>query len=173
MLLVTALGSLSGTGCLIAEAPDYGAPRRTTPVVDQSKITPAPIFPIKTRLGDSPQHFIMTVRSEDAGEALYAVPVLNKGGGDEREQILLPRDVPARAADEPKNIDIDLPLEALLSTGCHTVTIMVMHTSSFQVSRGLPFETAVDDDVASVTWWVDAQTRIINEIQPCPTPGGM
>jgi hypothetical protein len=173
MLLVTALGSLSGTGCLIAEAPDYGAPRRTTPVIDQTTTTPEPIYRINTRTGDSEQEFTMKVRSEDAGEALYAVAVLNKDVED-RQHITLPRKVPPRAADQPKTVVVRLDLDALLPTGCHTVTILVMHASSFDVTTGLPIKDAEDDDVASVTWWVDAQTNIINEIQPCPTQvGGM
>lgn len=165
-MLALATAPVCLTGCLIADAPDYGDPRRTPPVIDHLSIEPKPIYRITARPGDPPREFAMTVRSEDAGEALYAVPVLNFG--TERQELRVPTGIPARAADEPKTVRVVLDLDALLPAGCHTVTIMVMHTSSFGAS--LENES---DDVASVTWWVDALTPVDDEVKPCPTFMGM
>jgi hypothetical protein len=107
----------------------------------------------------------MTVRSEDAGEALYAVPVLNFR--TDRQELIVPIDVAARAADQPKTVRVPLELDALLPAGCHTVTIMVMHTSSFSAALA-----GTSDDVASVTWWVDAQTPVDGQVKPCPIAEG-
>lgn len=167
MLLLATLSTPSLTGCIIAEAPDYGEPRRTTPVIDWKSVTPNPVYRLTVRPEDPPVPFTMTVRSEDAGQSLYAVPVLNWHIKD-REEILRPFEVPARAADQPKNVRVELDLAALLPQGCHTITILVMHTSSFKAMTGLPIDGVADDDVASITWWADALTPVDGEVKPCP-----
>jgi hypothetical protein len=167
VLLLATAGALSSTGCLIAEAPDYGEPRRTTPMIDHQSVEPKPWFVVEVT-PDSPEFtFQMTVRSEDAGEGLLAVPVLNYDV-EGREEVLFAFEAPARAADQPKTVTVKIPLAQLLPLGCHTVTVLVMHTSSFDYTTGLPREVVSDGDVASITWRVQATTPPDGQEKPCP-----
>jgi hypothetical protein len=167
VLLLATAGALSSTGCLIAEAPEYGAPRRTTPMIDHLSATPPPRFIVEVKPESPKFTFQITVRSEDAGEDLLAVPVLNYEH-PERQEVLFPFEVAARAADQPKTVNVDIPLAELLPLGCHTVTLLVMHTSSFQYSTGLPIKEVSDGDVASITWWVRAETPADGPEKLCP-----
>jgi hypothetical protein len=171
VLLLATAGALSSTGCLIAEAPDYGEPRRTTPMIDHESIEPDPWFVVEVTPELPVPPFQMTVRSEDAGEGLLAVPVLNYGIPD-RQEVLFAFEAPARAADQPKTVRVEIPLAELLPLGCHTVTVLVMHTSSFDYTTGLPRDVVSDGDVASVTWWVQATTPPDGPEKPCPKSTG-
>src|SRR5262245_53986101 len=101
MLLLVALGSLSGTGCLIAEAPSYGRARRTVPVIDDSTVVPQPTSFVEYKKGDPALPFNLNVYSEDAGESVVAAWVIDYSTPDAL-RLGATTEVPARAADQPK-----------------------------------------------------------------------
>lgn len=168
MLLLAALGSLSGTGCLIAEAPDYGEPRRTTPVIDQDSVYPPPNFVVEVQPDEVEVKFSMTVRSEDAGEQIWAARIIDYEMGDPREIRTGPTQVPARAADQPKELNFDFKRDERIDKGCHTLTLLVMHETSYDLSNDQPLDDVSDGDVAAITWWLDVQTNDTTTPVPCP-----
>jgi hypothetical protein len=167
-MLALVLGSLSGTGCLIAEAPTYGAPRRTVPVIDDLSVTPLPSFFLSVKSGVA-QRFSMTVRSEDAGESLIAAWVIDYEDAQERELPLgVAAKVPARAADQPKTLTCDFIPDSRVTKGCHSLTLLVMHERSFDDVKRLPLDDA-KDDVAAITWFVQVETLGSGDEAACPT----
>jgi hypothetical protein len=174
MVLFVALGALSATGCLIAEAPDYGEPRRTTPVIDSQSVDPPPYFQVKILRSDVPRQFTMTVRSEDARERLRASLVIDyemtgKPGIPGRQYVMDAVYVPARAADEPKKVTLEFLPDIRIQNGCHSLTALVMHDSS-ATADGLPIDDVSDGDVASVTWWIELDPNMPGERVGCPEP---
>lgn len=167
MLLLATLGSLSGTGCLIAEAPDYGAPRRTVPVIDQGSVLPQPVFELKLRR-DETKRFSMTIFSEDAGENLVATYVLNYDTTRQAKGEVI--EIAARAADQPKDLSFDFTPSKDVPKGCHSLTLFVMHLGSYSLSERLPNDKS-DGDVAAVTWWLDVSVEDATLPLECPTPG--
>jgi hypothetical protein len=169
MLLLVTLGALSGTGCLIAEAPDYGAPRRTTPIIDRLSVFPEPAFMVEL-YDDEPKPFVMTIFSEDAGEDVVGSVVLNYGTN--REERFLTVRISPRAADQPKEMRITLrtPDDVAIPKGCHSLTVFVMHFNSYDILTDLP-RNGSDGDVATVTWWLDANKDQPGSPLPCPTAG--
>lgn len=156
MLLLAALGSLSGTGCLIAEAPDYGAPRKTTPVIDQGSVVPQPTSIVIAQRG-VPLTFDMTIFSEDAGDILVASYFLNYGTS--RQAKLGIALIPPRAADEPKDHSYTITPGNDYPKGCNTVTLFLMHYASYDANGTTQLwnKDKADGDVAALTWWLDVQ----------------
>jgi hypothetical protein len=156
MLLFAGLASLSGTGCLIAEAPDYGAPRKTTPVIDQGSVVPQPTNIVIAQRG-VPLTFDMTIFSEDAGDILVASYFLNYK--TKREAKLGIDLIPPRAADEPKDHSYTIIPGNDYPKGCNTVTLFLTHYASYDANgtTQLPIPKKSDGDVATLTWWLDVQ----------------
>jgi hypothetical protein len=170
-MLALVVGSLSATGCLIAEAPSYGEPRQTVPVIDDLSVSPPPSLFLYARTGED-KPFGMKVRSEDAGESLIAAWVVDYrdvAGAVKRELPLgAAQEVPPRPADQPKTLSPHFVPNGLVTKGCHSLTLLVMHESSYNVVTGLPIAEAFDD-VAAITWFVHVETEGAGEAVPCPT----
>jgi hypothetical protein len=166
-MLALVLGSLSGTGCLIAEAPTYGAPRRTVPVIDDLSVTPPPSLFLYIQAG-ARQEFNMTVRSEDAGESLIAAWVVDYGHPMRAIPLGATQEVPPRPADQPKTLTPYFVPNGLVTKGCHSLTLLVMHHSSYNDVTRSPYEDVADDDVAAITWFIDVETMGGGEPVPCP-----
>jgi hypothetical protein len=111
--------------------------------------------------------FTMTVRSEDAGEQLLASHVIDYEAGP-RQLAFGPTQVPARAADEPKTLSFDFNWDIRISKGCRSLTVLVMHESSYDLARDLPIKPVPSNDVAAVTWWMDVKTNETGDALPCP-----
>ncbi len=170
MLLLVTLGSLSGTGCLIAESPSYGEPRRTAPVIDDLSVFPQPTSVIKLTSAEKDLSFSMTVRSEDAGEDVLGVLVLDyKVMDPKREQSLgVCAQLPSRAADQPKPLTCTYTPDGRLERGCHSLTLFVGHASSFNLTKGVPIPEVSDDDIAAITWFIQVDFGD-NPPWECPT----
>jgi hypothetical protein len=168
MLLCVALGSLASTGCLIAEAPSYDQPRRTVPVIDSVTPQPSHLLEIVSDATAQPfsQPFTFQVYSEDAGEPLVASLVVDYLTA--RQYVLTAIDLPARAADEPKNVALTFKPDPRVPDGCHSLTALVMHESS-ATAEGYPIKVS-DRDVAEVTWWVFLDTGPDDPVD-CPRRG--
>jgi hypothetical protein len=164
-MLALVVGSLSATGCLIAEAPSYGAPRRTVPVIGD--VNPLPSLFLNVRTGER-LPFTMNVRSEDAGESLVAVWVVDYE--HPREVRLGPtKEVPPLAADQPKLLGCDFIPNALVTKGCHSLTLLVMHKSSYDIFALGPTDRGLEDDVAAITWFVNVENDGSDTPVSCPT----
>jgi hypothetical protein len=96
------------------------------------------------------------VRSEDAGEDLAVAIYVDYGATpnpDVREKFMGDFDIAAGPFDKPKTIPYSFtPRRGDFDPGCHTLTILVMHTSNFDRLTDLPVDGS-ESDQAMVVWW--------------------
>jgi hypothetical protein len=153
--LLAGVGALGSGGCLIADAPDYGGPQRTTPFILSSSISPSPYELIEVQEDDPPQDFSFRVYSEDVNDklriAFYRDYLLV-----EPLQHLDDRSYPPSTLDNPHNISLDLNL-TVVPSGCHQLTLLVMHDSTWDDATDAPYPDKPLDDISSVTWWMNVR----------------
>ena len=160
-LLVLALCALGPAGCLVAETPDYGPARQTAPVVEPLTISPTPSYQFDVDYVQS-RTLTLFARSEDNGEELTAAIwvdyVPSDGSGDagpnEREQYIEDFNVAPRPFDQPKQVSFPFkPTPAQVPPGCHTLSVLLMHRSSYDSVSNKPIQGAYENDVTVVTWF--------------------
>ena len=175
MLFALSLGSpVLSTGCLVAEAPEYGAPEQTPPFINTTLVTP-PLFVVLEARPRETIQLTVPFRSEDAGEALtaslwldYNMPNQDPQGDHEK--------APASLDDLDRSVTISWGPNSVPS-GCHTLTLLLMHDSSYDDVLDLPKEGR-DTDVASVTWIVNKLDSAVPApgdavLTNCPSAGGI
>jgi hypothetical protein len=149
------LASLSGTGCIVADPPDYGPAQRSPIFMYNPSPNPYSLQVLsRTSTGSPPVaptvRFGATVRSEDAGEQLVALCYFDYKHAN--SAYIFPKVLPPLTLEDERQIAFDITPNRDLEPGCHTVTIMVMHYSSWNQDaatfQGPP------DDLAQETWFV-------------------
>jgi hypothetical protein len=158
--------------CIVADPPEYRAPGQTRPVLNTYGAVPTQTqaLILDASAGKQPKTtFTVQVRSEDAGEPLRAVLFLDyqmKPG----EQRINSLPVPASTYD---NVDRFISFEwTPYVTGCHFVTLVVAHQSSFLKGDEIQLNPLrADDDAALVTWTVNVavSSSDATTIASCPT----
>lgn len=159
-LLVSALlslASLSGTGCIVADPPDYGPAQRSSIFMYNPHPNPWSLQVLsRTPTGSPPVspivQFGMTVRSEDAGEQIVALRYFDYNHTGLEGPKVKPLVLPPLTLEQERNIAFDVTPKSDLQPGCHTITIMVMHYSSWNQVTG-KFE-GPPEDLAQETWFV-------------------
>jgi len=174
-LLVSALllfASLSETGCIVAEPPDYGPAQRSSIFMYSPRPNPWSLQVLsRTPTGSPPVaqtvKLGVTVRSEDAGEQLVALRYIDYNHTLTPQ--VDPRVLPPLTFDQERQIAFDItPRADLPVPGCHTITIMAMHYSSWNQATK-KFE-GPPEDLAQETWFVsvdDTPDGTI-KVQDCP-----
>jgi len=169
VLALSTLATLSTTGCIVADAPNYSAPQRSPIFLFNPRPTPGSLQ-FLTREPADPVAFGATVRSEDAGEQLYAVLYFDY----KHEGEYVHDETPL----QPLTIEQERPIAFYVAGSrtflqpktCHTVTLMVMHLSSYDQQtnqfKGPP------DDLASVTWFASVDDDGTILLKDCPTAAG-
>jgi hypothetical protein len=171
--MLSAAASLLVTGCIIPDAPEYGPAQQTPVFIVEGSIFPNPrgVVPLEATDDASAQAFKFKVRSEDAGNRLYAVmwsDYKHTGG-----KFLI--DVPYA----PLTFDIEREISLELSPtdndidspACHVITIMVLHEAGWDPLRkrlnGNPA------DLAAVNWFVSVSVPDAPPptLDSCPDPG--
>jgi hypothetical protein len=149
--LVSVVAACSTMACLWPEPPDYQEPEQTPPFLwgpypatsEVQSVTSGQEFAI-----------VVNLRSEDAGEDLWAFLYLNYLiGGLQPYDSLRRKQVPAGSLSEERTIDMPswtVPDRPTPGT-CEQLTLIVSHQSNFDDSF-LPIN---DNDVATLTWWLD------------------
>jgi hypothetical protein len=149
--LVGLLASMT-TGCLMEDPPPYTQPKQTPPRLDLQNASP-PLDQIIVETTDNPITFTMPVVSEDAGDPLLAVLLLNYTAGGVPDQ--LGQDVvPASTLDDAtREFELTWVVQRV-KAGCNRFTLRVSHVNNF--TNGL-----VDkNDVAEAYWWANLDPRI-------------
>src|SRR5690348_3149900 len=84
VLALSALTPLSATGCIVADAPDYGSPQRSSILMYNPVPTNPASLQALTRNDPSPTAYGATTKSEDAGEQFVAIYVVDYKHANER-----------------------------------------------------------------------------------------
>ena len=148
------LAALVSTSCIVAEPPDYGPAQRSPIFMYNPHPNPWSLQVLsRTATGSPPVAptvtFGVTVRSEDAGEQLVALRYIDYNHGSAYP---VPRVLPPLTLEDERQIPFDITPQRDLDEGCHTVTIMVMHYSSWNQDTAR-FE-GPPEDLAQETWFV-------------------
>jgi len=164
-----ALCAFGPAGCLVADAPDYGPARQTAPVFVLSSIKPEPLYQFELEVSRDVQLVSMVATSEDAGQELTAVLYVDYRTPDPRETYIREYDIAPMPFDQPKAVSFEFaPLRGQVSPGCHTLSVLLMHESSWD---GRKREVTDFSDVDVVTWFFVA-TDITNPGVSVPCPNG-
>ena len=167
MFLCLGLASLLSTGCLVAEAPEYGPPRQTTPVIDMSTVDPSPwTVMLPTR---PTQTISFRVQSEDAGEGLTVFLYLDHLSSNYfRKRFVEDWDFPPSGSSAPRPLSIQWDLRDEVTPGCHQLTLFVTHQSNFDDDDSNTYISS--SDVASITWWANVDPgEMPTTLVGCPT----
>ena len=156
--LLLGLAMLGLNGCIIADPPQYEEPRRTPPILDLNNAVPSPYWLIVVdRKDNNPAdkiHVKVPIRSDDQGEKLwFALHVDFKG-----ENHVLNTDLPLAAStfdDTNRFIDFEYDVDGSVQKGCHQLTLIVAHDSSWDYMRQQPLPSAPKDDIAVANWWMN------------------
>lgn len=168
--------------CIVADPPEYRAPGQTRPVLNMYSAAPTQtqLLVVDASQGRNPTvNFSVQVRSEDAGEPLRAVFFLDyqmKSRTDPPqlgEFNLATKTIPASTYDNVGRFFSFpwLPTSSPKVSGCHYLTLIVAHRSSFQEESEVHLDPRfADDDAALVTWTVNVLTSPANEttLASCP-----
>jgi len=164
VLALSTLSPLGITGCLVAEAPEYGSPQRS----------PIFMFNVKPNTGSLQElnrmqvsvPFGATVRSEDAGEQIVATFFFDYKHADERSDSWV---LPPLTIEQDRDITFHVtPSRDFQETNtCHTITLMVTHLSSWdQIAKRFK---GPPEDLASATWFISVNDEGITLVKDCPT----
>jgi hypothetical protein len=160
--------SLFAPSCIIADPPEYSTASQRAPVLDLYNASPA-ILKILEVSTNQVVPINVPLRSEDAGEQLTALLFLDYGTTPSNVPVGY-APIPASTYDD-SNRAVSTPWSAPGERGCHRLTLLVCHQSSFNYStyQILPSRT---NDVALATWVVavDDGSGTPVDLASCPEP---
>ncbi len=158
------------TGCIIPEAPEYGAPPQTPVFVEADSIFPNPTSLQHYQNAPGQQvNLRMTVRSEDAGQQLISVLYLDykhKGG-----IYLDHKNYKPLTFDKERVISWTRGLPELnIGQGpeCHTFTVTVFHDNEQNWDSDTNTQIGTPPDMASVTWFASFNDDGSGLLADCP-----
>ena len=168
---------LVAESCIVAEPPEYRAPGQTRPVLNVYSAVPTAtralvVYTEPDNRGET--EFTIQVRSEDAGESLRALFFLDyqmrKGGPEQPgEQRLNSQTIPASTYDYLGRV-VRFTWTPLTTDGCHFMSLIVAHESSFLDSNNDRLDPRkADDDAAIVTWTVSVNPKVDGTLENCPS----
>jgi hypothetical protein len=148
----------------VADPPEYTERQSTRPNVIIETSRPSTLFPIRMMRPGPGQTFNLQIESEDAGEDLLLGFFIDYGlPGSFYDSI----PVTASTA-RIKNAVFVLDADRRITDGCHTLTILAMHESSWDDLRNLPHPSRSAD--VSTTHWV-LHVNVDPTVPPqCPGP---
>jgi len=169
MLVSAVAPALLTAGCIVPEAPEYGAPRQTPVFVEADSIFPNPRSMQRYTNAESNQaEFRMTVRSEDAGEELVSVLYVDykhKGGYYIDHKNYKPQSFEQERLISWTHAFPDSNIGQLPE--CHIFTVTVLHASGWDFENNKQIGTP--PDLAAVSWYArfndDAETGLLAD---CP-----
>jgi len=157
--------------CIVADPPEYRAPVRTRPVLNVYSAVPTAtralvVYHTVPRVAT---RFSVQVRSEDRGENLRAIFFLDyeiHPGEDE----LVSQTITASTYDNTGRVILYSWLPPTTLKGCHFLSLVVAHQSSFlQSDEGHLDPRYADDDAAIVTWTVNVNPTDDGTLENCPS----
>lgn len=149
------------TGCIVADPPQYEEPKRTPPILDLNHAEPSPFWLviIDRDLGDAGKLSVsVPFRSDDQGETVWFA--LHVDFKSDHDIVLwdLPR-TPSTIEDTTRSIANTKPVDAFILAGCHQLTLVGAHQSSWDFERKQPAVDAPQDDIAIATWWMNLDPK--------------
>ena len=147
-------------GCLVSDPPLQEAPERTAPMLDlvraQPLVTEVIVRDISDNLATNDRiEFSVPLRSEDAGEVvwynLYSDYTF-KGAKSLGVQNTM---APSTFDDTSRSITFGWTPDDSLSDGCHQLTLLASHASTWDTGAFRPDPVLSQGDVALATWWLN------------------
>ena len=167
--------------CIVADPPEYRDPVQTRPLLDAYKAVPITQQVLLAYTADTVGIPIsVPVRSEDAGEDLLAHFYLDYGtlpqpGISLGEQPLRVQRIPASTyIDSSRSASYQGGWKVKATTGCHLLTLIVAHASSFQrLDQDHLDPIRASSDAAIINWWVNVNPTLdtIHTLTNCPVSG--
>ena len=161
------------SGCLIDDPPPYAAPTQTPPRLDLTKAYPPLDQVLVTNSGDL-VHFTVPVTSEDAGQELTAILLLDYGGDGTYPDFLTSAPLAASTLDDPEDRVFTLPwlVRKPLTPGCHRLTLRVTHYAN--IDQAKPAEVVNKKDLAEAYWFanINVNPQTANALVDCPRASG-
>lgn len=152
------LGLIATTGCIVAPPPEYEEPQRTPPILDLYSAKPFPGAAISIDRQDGATindrvEFRVPLRSDDQGEWLLWVLYVDRTFN---ELPVFRADVPPSTLDDKdRYVEATWKADATYSKGCHTLSIVIAHQSSWNRDNLVWPELLDASDAAVGTWWVN------------------
>jgi hypothetical protein len=153
------------SGCLVDDPPPYVAPQQTAPRLDYTEATPGLNQLLVASYPDLIT-FRVPFTSEDVGEQLYAVLMLDYDGveGEQLTQKFLP---PSTLADPSRReLSLDWKVQERIVPGCHLFTLRVTHVGS----TGTSSEVFDKKDLAEAYWLANINVTAENANSPMDCP---
>jgi len=166
-LSLMALTASMSSGCLIEDPPPYTQPGKTPPRLEQQGATP-PIDQVMVYKRGDPIEFKIPVTSEDAGDPLQGVLLLDYSGGLEADLVAFGQVPASTLADvNPRFLTLRWTVRPGLTPGCHRFTLRVSHLSNFnnEMASHVVFDTK---DVAEAYWWANLDPEDSSTLVNCP-----
>lgn len=168
-MLGVPLASQLLTGCIIPDPPEYGPPQQTPIFIEEAKISPSKhsVLFVNTVEDTEPISFGFTVRSEDAGDRLWAALYADYKHTGGMPLQAFPYD--PLTLDEERSISIRLsPKDGRLNPPkCYAITLLVVHEQGFDIPASKPKPTA--SDLTGVTWLLSlANEQGAPSLDTCP-----
>lgn len=159
------------TGCIIPEAPEYGAPPQTPVFVEADSIFPNPTsLQHYQNVNGTQADFRMTVRSEDAGEQLISVLYLDykhKNG-----HYIDHKNYKPLTFDKERVISWTHGFfDPTIGQGpeCHSFTVTVFHDNEQSWDSDTNTQIGTPPDMASVTWFASFNDDGTGLLADCPS----
>ncbi len=165
--------------CIVADPPEYRAAVQTRPVLNTYSAVPLTTQVLTVYQAPTPSKvptlFTVQVRSEDAGEPLRAVFFLDyqiKPSSDphqDGERFLISRTIAASTYDNLGRT-ATYGWSPMTTSGCHFITLIVAHESTFLQNDLVHLDQRyADDDAAILTWTVNVDPSADMSLKNCPT----
>lgn len=152
-------------GCLVDDPPPYVAPQQTAPRLDYTEASPGLDQLLVASYPDLIT-FDMPFTSEDAGEQLYAVLLLDYDGveGEQLNSGFFP---PSTLADTTRRaLSLTWKVQERIVPGCHRFTLRVTHVGNTGTSTNV-FDK---EDLAEAYWLANLNVTAenANSLVNCP-----
>ena len=158
------------SGCLVDDPPPYTQPNKTPPRLDYHHALPLLNQVIVRKTGDTLE-FDVPVASEDAGEDLNSLLLLDYAGGADPSKVVpgTGQTITASTLDDTsRHIKTKWTVSFFGEKGCHRLTLRVTHKSNVNINN-FP-DVFNDTDLAEAYWWanLDADPTSGNMLVDCP-----
>jgi hypothetical protein len=164
-LVTAALSMLSG--CLVDDPPPYVPPRQTPPRLDYSSALPG-LDQVIVSKSNEVIDFRMPVTSEDAGDDLSAVLLLDYRGDGTGFDPLYFLSLRASTLDDTKRVfKMPWTVRSPLAAGCHRITLRVTHSRNVGERADQVIDKA---DLAEAFWFanINVDPEDANSLVDCP-----
>jgi len=158
------------SGCLVDDPPPFTPPQKTPPRLDTNKALPSTDEVISKVSGELIP-FSVPVTSEDAGDPLSAVLLLDYGGDGTISDFVNGWPGPASTLNDKSRV-VSVPWRVrppmAITPGCHRLTLRVTHTSNLVKDQ---LVLVIDsEDLAVANWFVNVNVtpENANKLADCP-----